>query len=167
MTPKKLLSVILLAFTFPLFTLGQSSVEETPVQAFDFWLGEWNVYKFGTDTLAGLSRIESILGGTAIQEHYETATGYKGTSLNKYNPALKRWEQYWIDNGGTVLHLKGAGQKGKMVMGNEQTVQGRLVKNEISWTRQEDGTVRQTWRLSQDGGENWSILFDGHYRPKK
>ena len=33
----------------------------------------------------------------------------------------------------------------------------------ITWTPNPDGTVRQLWEASKDGGVNWSVLFDGLY----
>jgi hypothetical protein len=35
--------------------------------------------------------------------------------------------------------------------------------NEIAWTAQPDGSVRQHWRVSADGGRTWSTSFDGKY----
>jgi len=38
-----------------------------------------------------------------------------------------------------------------------------MVTHRISWTPNEDGTVRQLWEVSKDSGDSWSILFDGLY----
>jgi hypothetical protein len=35
--------------------------------------------------------------------------------------------------------------------------------NRIRWTRNADGTVRQTWDISQDNGQTWKTSFDGKY----
>ncbi|TFH26541.1 MAG: hypothetical protein E4H10_06725 [Bacteroidia bacterium] len=86
--------------------LAQQASEELTYKnhQFDFWLGTWEVYKYGTDTLVGHSRIESINDGLGLLENYSVALGkYQGKSLNKYNPARERWEQYWIDNSGLTL----------------------------------------------------------------
>lgn len=72
----------------------------------DFWLGEWDVYNAHNaplDTSAqqepvAQSRIESILGGCVIQEHYRADTGYAGTSLNRFDAAMGHWVQHWMDN---------------------------------------------------------------------
>lgn len=40
---------------------------------------------------------------------------------------------------------------------------GNIVINRIKWTPNDDGTVRQLWEGSKDGGQNWSIIFDGNY----
>ena len=35
--------------------------------------------------------------------------------------------------------------------------------NEITWTPNADGSVRQHWRVSPDGGATWTTSFDGKY----
>ena len=35
--------------------------------------------------------------------------------------------------------------------------------NRITWTANDDGTVRQVWASSEDDGQNWRTLFDGLY----
>src|SRR5210317_854535 len=86
-------------------------------QEFDFWIGEWNVYKNGTDTIVGKSHIMSINSGMGLLENYSaTSSAYEGKSLNTYNKSKGKWEQYWIDNSGLVLKLAGSFQDGKMVL---------------------------------------------------
>ena len=41
---------------------------------------------------------------------------------------------------------------------------GSEVQNRITWTPNPDGSVRQLWEASQDGGATWSMLFDGLYQ---
>ncbi len=142
---------------------GQLSADERAnYHAFDFWIGAWDVYKFGTDTLVGYSKIVSINDSTGILENYESARGkYQGKSLNTYNRESGNWEQYWIDNTGLVLKLQGMFRDGKMIMLDFDGLTG----NKISWQR--IGTdVRQTWESTTDGGASWSVLFDGRYKPK-
>lgn len=134
---------------------------------FNFWIGEWNVYVNGTETLAGESKIESILGGKTLVENYSAANGqYKGTSLNTYNATEKRWEQYYTDNGGLVLHITGGISDGKMVLENTQNMSGVAVQNRISWTPMENGDVRQLWEQKNVGDEKWNVAFDGIYKKK-
>jgi hypothetical protein len=134
---------------------------------FDFWIGEWTVYAYGTENIAGHSKIEPILNGMVIKETYETPGGqYKGTSLNKYNPAENRWEQYWVDNTGLTLHITGDLMDGKMVLSNESNDQNGLVRNRITWTPMEDGTVRQQWDTQRENDDKWTSAFDGLYKKK-
>ncbi len=134
---------------------------------FDFWLGEWDVYKTQTDTIVGDSFIESINDSTAIQEHYKAVgSPYKGTSLNKYNFLSGQWEQYWIDNGGLTLHLSGGLIDGKMVLENEMVYPQGKVTNRITWSYDDTSdTVRQVWEQGPDG-ETLQVVFDGTYKRK-
>src|SRR4029077_6140008 len=76
---------------------------------FDFWLGEWSVVTSQGATPAGDSRIELILGDCVVQENWTSKgnIGYSGKSYNIYNAALKRWEQYWVDNAGGNIFFYG------------------------------------------------------------
>ena len=132
---------------------------------FDFWLGHWQVYKFGTDTIVGDSHIETIIDSVGILENYTTVKGrYAGKSLNKYNPAKDRWEQYWIDNSGLTLYLSGGITEEKMVLDDLSTESGSKGNNKIIWEAIDKNTVRQTWSVTSDNGKTWKVAFDGEYR---
>ena len=68
-----------------------------------------------------------------------------------------------MDNGGTRLMLSGAFKDGSMVLAGERTLQGAAVSDRITWTPNPDGTVRQHWEQSRDGGLGWGTVFDGLY----
>lgn len=158
--------LILLLLLSPQLITAQESQEDLSqkYQQFDFWLGSWDVYKYGTDTLVGQSKIESIIDGLGLLENYTVIKGkYQGKSLNKYNPARERWEQYWIDNSGLTLFLSGGLTEGKMVLDDVEHGKEAAGLNRIVWERTEKGSVRQTWNISMDGGQSWSVAFDGEY----
>jgi len=146
---------------------AQQSPPSVPPEArqFDFWLGHWEVSANGK--VVGHNHIELIHGGRVVHESYTTPGAYAGNSYNSYNAGAKRWEQFWVDNGGTVLHLKGGlNAAGQMVLSGERiAAEGQTVLDRITWTPNEDGTVRQHWEVSSDGGESWQDAFDGVYRP--
>lgn len=132
--------------------------------AFGFWVGEWDVRSAAGQ--AGRNRITSILGGCVLLEEYETPSGYAGKSLNIYDQTTGRWHQTWVDNGGLLLQLDGGMEAGRMVLEGERlTRAGARVSDRIAWTPNDDGTVRQHWQVSSDGGETWSTVFDGTYHP--
>lgn len=136
---------------------------------FDFWLGEWDVYNKGEETIQAHSLIESVIDSFAIQENYRVIGGsFKGKSFNKFNPQTSQWEQFWVDNGGLSLLIKGGlDDKGRMVMGNENIDStGTITKNEISWELLNNGNVNQIWRTKIDNAE-WTIVFDGVYKRRK
>jgi hypothetical protein len=129
---------------------------------FDFWLGSWRVTSQGKP--AGESRIESTMKGCAIVEHWSSARGGHGTSLNFYDRRTKTWSQAWMDDGGNALHLKGGLVAGRMILQSEpqDTPKGPSVQR-ITWSREADGRVRQLWESSSDGGRTWTVAFDGIY----
>lgn len=131
---------------------------------FDFWIGDWDVQAKGE--LAGRNRIEAILGGCALLESWEGASGSRGVSLNAYAAGDGHWHQTWVDAQGGRLELAGGWDEASSTMTLVGTVpdrEGAPVRHEISWESRADGTVRQRWRASRDGGAAWSELFDGLY----
>jgi hypothetical protein len=132
---------------------------------FDFWLGRWNVTSNGV--LAGTNEVRAIHGGCALQENWigAGAGGISGTSLNLYDGATGRWRQTWVDSAGTLLQLAGGLVEGAMVLEGEQPGAAGApgIRHRISWTPSPEGTVRQVWEASHDGGNTWSRLFDGLY----
>jgi hypothetical protein len=90
--------------------------------------------------------------------------GMVGMSLNSYDRIRKRWHQTWADNTGGFLRLEGEFTNGSMVLsGVRRTGKGTDIIDRITWTPLESGNVRQVWEVSPDGGESWSLVFDGTY----
>jgi hypothetical protein len=44
---------------------------------------------------------------------------------------------------------------------------GSTLLHHLSFHANADGTVRQLWETSSDGGSTWTTSFDGLYRRKK
>ena len=135
--------------------------------AFDFWIGVWDVMvekEPGKPQLAGVNRIERVMGGCALAEHWESAGGGHGTSLNFYDRRTTRWHQTWIDEGGNGLLLSGAFTNGRMVLTSEPNKAGAF--DRITWSSQPDGSVRQVWEQTSDG-RTWKTAFDGSYVRRK
>jgi hypothetical protein len=163
---KVLLIALCFLFSFP--TVAQQNVNNDKFHEFDFWLGEWDVYNKGDDTIRAESYIQTVIDSFAIQENYAVlGSPYKGKSFNKYNPQLDRWEQFWVDNGGLSLFLTGGlDEKGSMVLGSEGVnSKGQKTWNQISWTLLDDGSVNQIW-LAKTADGDWLTLFDGIYKKK-
>jgi len=136
---------------------------------FDFWIGEWDVTE-PDGKPAGTNTIEAIADGAGLLENWTgdpAAGGGTGKSLNTYNAAKKQWQQFWVGSGGGVLELAGAWANGNMVLTGEHDVRGRRLTERITWTPNADGTVRQYWQQSTDGGKTWQTAFDGLYRRKR
>ena len=132
---------------------------------FDFWIGTWTVTNLN-GTPAGKNTIDKIQDHCVLRENWTSAKGnYTGTSNNFYNSQTKQWEQIWLDNQGGTLHLKGNRT------GNQMILQSDELKNDkdqpyfhrITWTLNEDGTVRQYWETITNG-KDIIVAFDGLYK---
>jgi hypothetical protein len=151
---------------------AQSAEQPEPCSAsayrqFDFWLGEWEV-RNPNDEVVGSNFIRRILSGCVLHESWIGASGGRGQSHNIYNMQTDRWHQTWVDDSGKLLQLDGGlDDEGRMVLGGVTLGDdGASVLNEISWEPLERGQVRQVWRISQDDGSNWQVVFNGLYIPK-
>ncbi len=133
---------------------------------FDFWIGEWNVVNPEGRPL-GQSKIEAVAGNCALLESWTSTGGlFTGKSLNSYDRTDRRWHQHWVDAGGGRLVLAGGFSDGKMMLeGSQRDLPrpGETTIQRISWTPNSDGTIRQIWQSSTDGGKNWATVFDGKY----
>lgn len=142
---------------------GASPCSSAAHHQFDFWIGEWTVTT-PDGKPAGHSRIEGVLGGCALLEHWSGTGGSDGKSLSLYVDADRQWNQTWIDNGGNRIVLTGGLEGSRMVLKNAWTANGKTMRSELSWTPGSDGSVRQVWRQSTDDGVTWTTIFDGLYR---
>ena len=138
---------------------------------FDFWLGEWRVVTSQGETPAGDSRIELILGDCVVQENWTSAgnVGYSGKSYNIYNAALKRWEQYWVDNAGGNIFFYGGLKNGIMDYWTDEIPQpdGKKLKRHLQFIKMGPDKVRQFSQGSNDGGKTWFVEYDFTYNRKK
>ena len=131
---------------------------------FDFWIGEWVVTN-PNGQQAGTNSITKIQGGCVLLENWISATaGYTGTSTNFYNATTKQWEQLWVDNQGGSLHLKGAREGNQMILKSDplKNAKGQSYYHQVTWTLNEDGTVRQLWETFTEYQQK-TVAFDGLY----
>jgi hypothetical protein len=133
---------------------------------FDFWVGEWDVTA-PNGQLAGRNSITRELSGCVLHEHWTGTGGLRGESFNTWDRTRKRWHQTWVSSTGNLLVLEGGLVNGAMQMSGESMSPKGPVHNRITWTPSSDGTVRQFWETSVDGGKTWQVAFDGQYRRAK
>jgi hypothetical protein len=174
-TMKFLLLVVLL---LPMSATAQEPETDLPAPAnlcgskehrqFDFWIGDWNVTSNGQT--AGTNSIHPIHNGCALQENWQGAGagGISGSSFNIYDRASGHWHQSWVDASGTLLLLDGGLVEGSMVMSGKRPARdgNGMTLHRITWTPSSDGSIRQLWQASTDDGKNWTVLFDGLYKPQ-
>lgn len=145
----------------------QCSAEEH--RLFDFWEGVWSVTprnRPNNTNPPSRNEITRKLKGCVLHEHYTTAGGYEGESFNIFDRTRGVWHQTWVDNSGLLLQIEGGFVDGQMILeGPGFNGQGQAVTHRISWNRIDGNPdrVRQLWESSTDGGESWTVLFDGLY----
>ena len=133
---------------------------------FDFWVGYWAVYS--NDQLVGHNDIRPLMDGCVLHENWTGKSGSEGTSLNYYDPSTGMWHQNWVwKNGTTLPKLSGGLENGAMVLKGVQKGKQGEIHHKITWTPNKDGTVRQFWEVSKDGGKTWQSSFDGLYKKAK
>jgi hypothetical protein len=130
---------------------------------FDFWAGRWDVTSHGQPAGTNLVTIEER--GCLIHEHWTGVEGGSGQSLNFYDRRDRQWHQVWVASTGNVLSLAGRYQDSSLVLRGEVLQPGgRPLQHRLSFRPRADGTVRQLWETSTDGGATWAVQFDGLYR---
>ena len=145
--------------------------------AFDFWVGEWDVYITGAEALPdgssqiiAQSTIERLYAGCAIRENWLPARPAAGGSLSGYNPKTGKWEQTWIGSSPGQVYFEGGPVDGGMVLvGTWANIggPGRDGLIRMSYTPHETNrSVRQFGQVSYDHGVSWALSFDFTYRRK-
>ena len=155
---------LLLALAVPAAAQSPPKCDSSDHRAFDFWIGDWTVTSGGKD--AGTTSITLEESGCVLHEHWIGSAGGTGQSFNFFDRQRGKWHQFWIDNSGTPLELAGGYQDGKMILVGTTPAKQGPVNQKITFFKNPDGTVRQLWESSPDGGKTWSVAFDGLYRKK-
>jgi Tetratricopeptide repeat len=147
--------------------LKQSDLVVNPCKAgaefrqFDFWIGEWNA-KNVQGLVVGSSSIQQILGQCVIFENWSTPVS-SGKSFNIFNAKDKKWHQTWVDDKGTFTHYIGEFKDGKMIYIAENIVGGKKTLAKMTFSKLENGDVRQFGENSSDDGKTWTTAFDFIY----
>jgi hypothetical protein len=138
---------------------------------FDFWVGDWDVVATKANKPAGVSHIERAIGNCVIWENWTSlgTSGYAGKSYNAYNPNLKRWEQFWVDNAGDAIFFYGNLKDGVMDFYTDEIPQpdGTRLKRHLQFFNLGSDKVRQYSQGSTDGGQTWKAEYDLTYIRKK
>ncbi len=137
---------------------------------FDFWIGDWNCYRTGTQILSGVSHVEAMAGGCAILENYTATQAYSGKSFNFYDTIKGKWEQDWIGSGGPSdrqRYYNGEYKNGSMhfiyetMNANGSKTTGTFIFYNIS-----RDSVRQYQDVTDDSGKIISVTYDLTYLRK-
>lgn len=137
---------------------------------FDFWLREWNVETTQGGIPSGQSKIELILTDCVVLENWQSnGNPYSGKSYNIYNSALKRREQFWVDNSGGNIFFYDGLKDGVMDYFTDKLPQpdGTKLKRHIQFFSLGPNKVGQFSQGSADGGKTWTVEYDFTYIRKK
>jgi len=135
---------------------------------FDFWIGDWVVYSKAE--FIGFNKITKIEADCILRENWKSVvSSHTGSSYNFYNKSDKKWRHIWIGSDGKTLEVKGEFKDKKMLMTGDEyrDEKGNRIIDRVTWTVNPDGTVRQVWDQSKDGGLAYTVLFDALYRKRK
>ncbi len=138
-------------------------------EAFDFWVGEWEVFPNGGDRRVADSLIEKVSAGCAIRETWMPVQGRGGTSLSAYDPTTGGWHQLWVGGAPGRVFFDGGAVDGVMVLTGYwgRNAQGKRILVRMTYTLEDNGSVRQYGQASADHGRTWSDAFDYLYRRKE
>lgn len=142
--------------------------EDPRFNAFDFWLGQWNVYATGGDTLGGTNTIEKVEYDCLITESWKSAQGTTGFSMNYFNPVNGLWRQVWVSNGYSIDYSGGLDDSGAMRLEGSiyDYTQGKSSPFRGTWSAEPNGHVRQLFEVFDQDADKWGVWFDGDYRPQ-
>jgi len=158
--------LILIAMALQAATPASPACDTPDHKQFDFWVGNWDVYRTDTDQLVAHSLIEKLYGGCAVRESWMPIGGTGGGSLNSWRPAEKKWRQAWTDSGNNWNEYVGGLKVGVMVLtGTSAKAAGTAVPIRMTYEAKSDGSVIQTGYQSSDGGKSWSLQYQYAYRP--
>jgi len=154
-----MLSSLCLAFVVLAQSPGQSK------QSLDFWVGEWNVTSNGQR--AGMNRIEKVLGGAAVIEHWKDAAGGEGKSLFYWMADKKKWKQVWVTPDGSYKEKVAEPIEGGLLFtGTAYLPSGTSYQDRTHLTKMADGAVRQVIEYWDTGSKSWKKTFEAIYRRK-
>lgn len=146
----------------------KSCLDDPGYHELDFWLGTWDVQIDGKTV--GTNRIERILRGCAVMEHWESSRGDKGKSLFTYDRINETWKQVWVTDGAfspgglkekvLIERFDDGGMRfeGQILLDNGDAYLDRTTLRPLP-----GGKVHQLIEISYDDGFNWTPTFDAIY----
>lgn len=146
-------------------TLANPCRNKPEFRQFDFWIGEW-LPQNAQGVTVGTSSIQLILSKCIIFENWETPVS-AGKSFNLYDTRDGKWHQTWVDTTGSMTHYVGGLVDGKMVLDSESVQNGVKTIGRMTFSKLDNGDVRQHGENSTDGGKTWATTFDFTYVRKK
>jgi len=135
-------------------------------KAFDFWLGDWDVYSTASPTFkTGFNRITRAAQGCIILENWKAVGPHEGMSINYFDPRDKKWKQKWAGSGQDVQDFYdgeyvGDAMRFKFIGTNSD---GTSFNGRLTFTNMAPGKVRQHSERTDDNGKTWQTIYDFIY----
>ena len=133
---------------------------------FDFWLGEWNVYSNDEKrAFQGTNSITRHHKNCLIMEHWSSAQGGTGSSMNYFDPVEDQWRQLWVAGDYSIDYTGGLDTSGTMALTGKINYYktGKSHDFRGAWTANADGSVRQLFEQKNLETKEWAVWFDGLY----
>lgn len=128
----------------------------------DFKIGEFDVT--GIDgAKAGVSRVESLLGGCLLLEHWQGALSGFGKAFFYYDRRAERWHTTFVTDDGEALVFEGVFEGDALVFRGEGKLSPFEGLHRMAWSPSPNGGVKQFWEFSSDGGSTWKTIHIGDY----
>lgn len=176
---KELRSVILATLAGTMFAgisaQAQTSAASTPAagpcdaelfRQFDFWVGEWEVFIEGGDKV-GDNIITKEENGCLLVEHWTDIQGNTGQSYNFVDHHDNQWRQLWVSPGAVIDYVGAMSSPGVIDLeGTLASLGSEPLRYRGTWSKQEDGSVRQHLRHFDTEKDEWAAGFVGIYKPK-
>lgn len=159
--------LILLSISF-----HSKSQEIMPIEnAFDFWIGSWNVSWKNPDgtTTKGTNLITREKNSGVIVEHFDDPTNkFNGISISVFSPADSMWHQAWADNSGGYINMVGKveGEKRYFETAVEKKGDKTIIRRMVFYNITAD-SFTWDWELSNDGGKTWVLQWQILYERAK
>jgi len=146
-------------------------MKDPHTREFDFWIGDWDVYITGSNTVVGKSKIESASGGCMVLENWTAVGGqpHNGKSMNFVDPTTSKWAQVWVGSSGinnlNITHFyNGEYRDGAMRFVFDREVQGTKIIGRFIFFNEGSNQVRQFNEQSLDNGKTWTTSYDYTYK---
>lgn len=130
----------------------------------DFKIGEFKVTGIGGEP-AGESKVESVLGGCLLVEHWRGAISGYGRAHMFFDKSDQLWRLVYVTDDGATMYLSGKFQGDTLILTGENDMDSMVGLHRMSFSPLPDGANRQHWELSTDKGATWKVVHDGTYRP--
>jgi hypothetical protein len=171
-----LFSVCILSLSAPSFAQGRMmSLSSIPDSSwFDFWIGDWDVYWFGKDSVKEMAEnhIKRIMGDKVVLEEFRINTGatkgFEGKSWSVYNKNTNTWRQTWVDNSGAYMDFTGKADGQYRVFEREVILKnGTKSIQRMVFRNVTPEAFIWDWEVSIDGGKTWKNNWQLFYSRKK